>query len=543
MKLTWARRISQVFFLALFLWLGAVAAEGRGWLQADGWPINLFLELDPLAMLGVLASSGVIHGAMLLSLLVLLLTFLWGRVFCGFICPLGAINHFMGWLSLYGQKAANKLKLNQYHHAQKIKYYLLALFVAAALAGQYLIFVDPIPLLQRGYTLALKPLWDIGRQYQYAAPLAVALVVIIMANLWRPRFFCRYVCPLGAMLGLASRISWWRPTLIESKCSKCQKCAGKCQAAADPQDGLRAGECVMCLNCLETCPEGALVFKAASQPPSKAIDPSRRMALSALAIGAVGVASQPEPTTRLRPPGALGEQQFIARCLRCGQCIAICPGNVLQPVSLLHGLDNYLTPTLNFNMGSCRIDCNACGQACPSAAITPFSKAMRLGLDGSHPIRLGLAAIDKNTCLPWAFNRPCLVCEENCPVSPKAITTHSSYHPLNNWLAVKTVAENGDITLNGELPPNISRDVWARLRHMNNMLAIHSVSQSHINLGAASSLVQPGHELRLYLHLARPQVNPDLCVGCGVCQNLCPLEQAKGVRVWPENKTSSRLFV
>ncbi len=542
-----ARRLSQAFFLLLFLWLGFVLNEGHNWWQLSGWPVNLFLNLDPLAMLGVWSSSLVIHGAMLLALITLLSAFLWGRAFCGFVCPLGAINHFISWLGLRKKSPGRQLELNRYHPAQKIKYYVLALFIAAALAGQYLIFLDPIPLLQRGYTLAFQPLANAARHYQEAAPLAITLLLILLANLWRPRFFCRYLCPLGALLGIIGRLAFWRPALIEDACVSCRQCQSQCQGAANPQADLASGECLTCLNCLSACPSNALTYSSRAGAPAQAINPSRRLALSALAVGFVGVAgAMAKPAAALlRPPGALHEADFLARCLRCGQCIAICPGNVLQPMSLLHGVENYLTPTLNFNAGACRLNCNLCGQVCPSAAISPFSLAMRLGQEGQESLRLGLASVDKNLCLPWAYGRPCLVCEENCPVSPKAITVTDAYLPLTDWLAVAAVEPDGALIMSANLPTSLPRDVRARLRHEgDNWRTVAGAADSRLSLAAAPpGNLQPGQELRLYQHVQRPSVNPRLCVGCGVCQNLCPLQESKGIRVVPENKSNSSLFI
>ena len=544
MNLLTARRISQVFFLLLFIWLCMVLQEGQEWWQLSGWPVNLFLELDPLAMLGVLASSGVIHGGMLLALLTLLATMLWGRIFCGFVCPLGTLNHFISWLRMRNLNRVARSKLNQYHPAQRIKYYLLALFVAAALAGQYLIFIDPIPLLQRTVTLVIVPWWQEARQYQQAAPMALLLMTLLLSNLWRPRFFCRYLCPLGALLGLVSRLAWWRPRLSAKACINCGRCSANCQAAAEPQVNPMVHECVQCLNCLELCPTSAISFNGKSVEPNPPVNVSRRLVVSALALGALGVAcSRVEPAPRLRPPGALPEAKFLARCLRCGQCIAVCPGNVLQPLSIVHGVENYLTPILNYNLGSCRLNCNACAQVCPSSAIAPFNQAMRQGLDGHEPIRLGLASINRNLCLPWAYNKPCLVCEENCPTSPKAINTRMVTHPLTGWLTIERYSIDGTIEVAEKIAVPSGVDLLARVYSQHEGLAVEAVFDNRIKLSHPTTMVGTGMSLQLCTKLAQPYVNPHLCVGCGVCQHVCPLEKAKGVVVYPENKNNSTLFI
>ncbi|MHC4737171.1 MAG: 4Fe-4S dicluster domain-containing protein, partial [Planctomycetota bacterium] len=128
----------------------------------------------------------------------------------------------------------------------------------------------------------------------------------------------------------------------------------------------------------------------------------------------------------IRPPGALAEKEFLKRCIKCGQCMRVCPTNVLQPGGIVGGLENLWTPALNNRIGSsgCQLNCVACGQVCPTSAIRPITLAEKLGEEefaDVGPIKLGTAFFDRNRCLPWAMDKPCIVCEENCPLSPKAI--------------------------------------------------------------------------------------------------------------------------
>ena len=134
----------------------------------------------------------------------------------------------------------------------------------------------------------------------------------------------------------------------------------------------------------------------------------------------------------MRPPGALPESQFLDRCLKCGQCMRICPTNVIHPAGLEGGLEGLWTPVLNFRIGTsgCQYKCIACGNICPTAAIRPITLDERLGqnrYEGTGPIRIGMAFVDRGRCLPWAMDIPCIVCQENCPVSPKAIVTRTVF--------------------------------------------------------------------------------------------------------------------
>jgi len=137
----------------------------------------------------------------------------------------------------------------------------------------------------------------------------------------------------------------------------------------------------------------------------------------------------------IRPPGALSEEAFLARCLRCGQCMRICPTNIIQPAGMEGGPEAFWTPILNFRIGTsgCQVNCIACGQICPSAAIRPISLNEKLGREeytAGGPIRVGTAFVDRGRCLPWAMDKPCIVCQENCPTSPKAIFTREHFNTV-----------------------------------------------------------------------------------------------------------------
>ena len=133
MRIVAARRISQLFFFALFIWFCVAATLGERWWQLRGWPVNWLIELDPLTGLATLLSTGTLYAGLLWGLATIGLTLCFGRVFCGFICPFGAMHQFIGWLGRRSRKTAAQLALNRPHPAQAAKYYILALMLAASI--------------------------------------------------------------------------------------------------------------------------------------------------------------------------------------------------------------------------------------------------------------------------------------------------------------------------------------------------------------------------------------------------------------------------
>ncbi len=247
--------------------------------------------------------------------------------------------------------------------------------------------------------------------------------------------------------------------------------------AIDARQGYRVAtaECVMCLDCLADCPqdEMGLVFGLPGQAGVEATGGdfiSRRQALGAMALGTAGVllagidvhAKYPHGML-VRPPGAQDEEEFLSSCVRCGLCIRTCPTTGLQPASGEFGLAGVWTPRLAARLGACDYACTVCGEVCPSGAIPLLELAEK------RETVIGMASIDRNRCLPWAYDKMCIVCEEMCPRPDKAI----------------------------------------RLEEVRVMDA-----------GGQEVLLQ------------RPYVLRDLCIGCGICENQCPLAGEAAIRVY-----------
>ena len=450
-----------------------------------------------------------------LAFITLGLTLVLGRVWCGWICPLGTL---LGWLRF---RSARRLGGRMPSAFRRVKYVLLGVIVVlAALANLTLLVLDPLSLLTRTMTTSAIPgfvylvdsleragmtwgptvglvtwvedhfrgsvLPTLQPRYEQAIALFLVLLALILLNALADRFWCRYLCPLGALLGLVSKIQVLRPVMSDG-CGACGACATACRVEAIEAGGrgdvggapespiVVSSECTMCLDCLVACPrEGGMTLGAARPGPWAAYDPGRRAAVLAVGAGlgaavllGTGVARAVKRPGLIRPPGAQDEGRFLSRCLRCSECMKVCPTSGLQPTLAEAGLEGLWTPVLRSRLGYCDYACNACGQVCPSGAIPPLALAKK------RTQVIGVAVIDKDRCLPWAAGTPCIVCQEMCPVPDKAIE------------------------LRGQ-----------------RLITRADGSQDY---------------------LARPVVIASRCIGCGICEYKCPLEGTSAIVVLPTN--------
>ena len=257
MKARTARRISQVFFFSLFLFF--VAVSDLRFLK--GYPVSLFLELDPLVALAAAITTHTICKGLLWSLVLLVPTLLLGRIFCNWICPYGILHHFIGWLLGKGRADERKrIEANRYQRFYSVKYLILIAMVAGAVFGSLQIgLLDPICLFHRSMTTAVLPALNLlapssgySKQFFYAGAwlLGFLLLVLVGMNIVIPRFFCRVLCPLGAFLGSLSAASLWRIDRDPHKCVDCDLCLKNCEGASDPHTQLRKSECFVCFNCI-----------------------------------------------------------------------------------------------------------------------------------------------------------------------------------------------------------------------------------------------------------------------------------------------------
>jgi len=500
-KYRWFQRLrilSQIIFFGLFfiLFLKTHYA-GEDYLKTT---VEGYFHFDPLLALTTIIASRIVFAALWLSGITLLATLLFGRFICGWVCPLGALHQFFsflfkktGWLK---PKKDDRLTLAP-------KYLILIiLLVAAVFTVNLASYLDPLSFLYRSFAIYVSPLLNqiffqssslaysvglksIGQSlgqtlenlalnsvFQNALLIGLLFGGALLLNTWKERFWCRYLCPAGALLGFFSRFNLFKLKIDPNKCLNCNLCSIQCETNAKPYpaDNWRSSECVYCETCAAICPTAAISFPWRWQAEKiKGIDLSRRKVLLAslttlfvVPIFKITSHRQRSYPALIRPPGALPEEEFLAKCVKCGECLKVCPTNGLQPALTEAGPEGLWTPLLIPRIGYCEYYCSLCTQVCPTGAIR------ELTIEQKTQVKIGTAWIDKNRCLPYTLGKSCIVCEEHCPVSPKAI----------QLVRIETKTPEGKI----ETP-------------------------------------------------LAPFIKVDVCLGCGICENKCPVVDEPAIRV------------
>lgn len=429
-------------------------------------------------------------------LLLILLTAVFGRVYCSIICPLGVFQDAVSWLS--GKRKKNRFR---YSPAMSwLRYSVLVLFVAGMVAGfnSIAILIAPYSAYGRMVSSLLSPLWRLGnnalayvseRADSYAfyevdvwlksgftlIVAAVTLVVLFILAWRNGRTYCNTICPVGTVLGFISRYSLFRPVIDTSKCNGCGLCARNCKASCiDAKNhAVDYSRCVACMDCIGKCKQGAIQYKRRGSSTQKAAivssstakvehNPSRRAFLTAATMatattlleaqekkvdgGLAAIEEKKIPSRKhpIVPPGALGIRNFSTHCTACQLCVSVCPNDVLRPSGKLVTL---MQPEMSYERGYCRPECNKCAEVCPAGAIHPISLADK------SSVQIGHAVWVKENCIPLTDKVECGNCARHCPTG-----------------AIQMVPSDR----NDEHSPKI------------------------------------------------PVVNTERCIGCGACENLCP---------------------
>ncbi|NDV70147.1 4Fe-4S binding protein [Dysgonomonas sp. 25] len=452
-----------------------------------------------------------VNVAVIVGLVVLTLIF--GRIYCSVICPLGVFQDGISNLSARRKKKKNRFR---YSSAKSwLRYGVAALFVVALLfnVSAVVSILDPYAAYGRIASNLLAPIYRTGNNLLAAAAehadsyafystdvwikswiifgVAVATLIAVGILAWRHgRTYCNTICPVGTILGFLSRFSFFRLTFVEDKCTKCRACERNCKASCIDSKNMTIdhSRCVTCFNCIDKCKSGAIKYapvklgskKAATEQTTASNtsniehndDGLSRRSLLAL-LGTLAVSSTikaqqlhvdgglaeieekkiPDRKTPIVPPGALSAKNMKDHCTACQLCVSACPNNILVPSSKL---ETFMQPEITYEEGYCRPECVECSQVCPTSAIKPITAADKSALS------IGIAVWIKDNCVVNRDEIQCTNCERHCPT--------------------------GAITL-------IKRD--------------------------------PDNEKSLKI----PVINNELCIGCGACENLCPARPFSAIYV------------
>ena len=416
--------------------------------------ISVFLSsiLPPFqfvpALIGILTNPEILFVIGLVAILVITLIF--GRVYCSFLCPLGTLQDIFIAVS----RKNGGLKKHSFQKPHNLLRYALlgAVIVTASLGSMSLLnLLDPYSMTGRIFTQFVQPFF--GGIYNAAVvvmkyfhiyffskdtvPLALSalliniafLVVIITMSFKYGRLYCNTFCPVGTLLGLISRVSLFQFTIDKTGCNACLRCAGVCKAGCiDAEHAtIDQSRCVGCFNCVSVCPQSVVRYDlSGKQREGDAWSPARRgMMIGALAAaGSVLVMFNsrlrhllPEAqalTPPATPPGSVGLDHFTQSCSACHLCVSACPTKVLVPSLWSYGIGGLLQPKMNYPDSFCEYECTVCGQVCPTGAILPLSP------DEKKITQIGEVDLLKDRCVVYINHQNCGACVEVCPT--KTIT-------------------------------------------------------------------------------------------------------------------------
>ncbi|MFH1135052.1 MAG: 4Fe-4S dicluster domain-containing protein [Pseudomonadota bacterium] len=431
-------------------------------------------------------------------IVVVILTVLCGRVYCSTVCPLGTLQDVIGFAARKKRKRPD-FRFSAPRHV--LRYSILALTVLLMLAGQGLLLnlLDPFsgfgrmaanlarPVVLAANNAAATVFEGLGVHTLYRAPWAevspvsvfVAAAMLMLVG-WlaatRGRLYCNTVCPVGALLGLFSKIALFRIGIEATACTGCRRCEGACKASCIDlrTKTVDAGRCVGCYNCLAVCAKGGLRFENRWRGRAPAAGPDRERRDFILnsgwyLLGLAGVAeptkmiiqSKPTtisalPTSPISPPGSAGIERFTSTCTACHLCVSACPSRVLLPSFLEFGFRGMMQPRMSFQAGHCNYDCTICLNVCPSGAILPLS------VEKKRLTQVGVAKFIKENCVVYTDHTDCGACSEHCPT--KAVDMKPYPNPANIKLVI-------------------------------------------------------------------PEVKPEYCIGCGGCEHACPTKPYKAIYV------------
>ena len=460
--------LAAVFFIGITLLFLDFTGTLHTWL---GWMAKIQFLPAVLAL-----NFGVVTA-------LIILTLLFGRVYCSVICPLGVMQDIISWI--HGKtKKKNRFRFRHSPAKNILRYGVLVLFILALLLGAHSIAILIAPYSAYGRIAGnlMAPIYQWGNNFfawiaeradSYAfystevwlksLPtfiIAAVTFVLIFILAWKNgRTWCNTICPVGTVLGFLSRFSIFAPAIDTEKCRNCGLCEKQCKSSCInmKEHEIDLSRCVACMDCIDTCKDGAIHY-VRRKPSGKAeitdtekgnADKSRRafIASSAIAMTAaasakaqisgdgglapVSRAAKPERTTPVVPAGSGSLKNFTNHCTACQLCVSACPNQVLRPST---ALDTLMMPEMGFERGYCRPECTLCSEVCPAGAIKPVNRVEK------SSVQIGIAVINLDNCIVNTDGVHCGNCSKHCPAN--AIRMVRKDPGSDNWLRIPTVNEN-----------------------------------------------------------------------------------------------------
>ena len=451
--------------LAFFALLFLSFADFIGFMPSAIIKLPGYLQFVPSLLKFLYAPSLLAAG----FLFILLLTLIFGRIYCSWICPLGVLQDLSARLKITRRKKIGRYKTLPSFKA--LRYSILSLVAILLITGftQPFLFTDPYSLFGRMiHQLAFPSLLLINNYLSgfladfdlyFIKPYTSAgfhpgsfwfslalLALLVLVSIKYGRIYCTTWCPVGTLLGLVSKLSLFKIRIQEENCTSCGLCSKACKAGCIDYRNKTVDfeRCVGCFNCLSACPSHGVHFQMTDKTNRKTFEPERRQHLWLLAAGGGGLLLQPQmvwaeklhkalvPAPRYRPvipPGAISIERFNNICTACHLCVSVCPTRVLRPSLAEYGLKGLFQPMMDYHASFCNYECSRCGEVCPTGAITPL-----LPVD-KKLTQLGTAAFQKLNCVVYTEETACGACSEHCPTKAVQMV------PYKNGLLIPEVNE------------------------------------------------------------------------------------------------------
>jgi ferredoxin len=442
-------KIRVIFSILVLILFVSVFVDFRHLIPNKYINILIFLQFIPSGYkflnIGTIAATGFI--------IVLLLTLLFGRTYCSFLCPLGLLQDVFSRTGGRAKKRFRRFGFKKPHTVLRYSLLVITLIITLVWGTFFLTLIDPYSIFGRFITYFVKPIVLILNNFLsgilgkfdlytlvntpvtrfpllvYVIPSAFLLLVVIM-SFAKGRLYCNTICPLGTFLGLISKISILRIKFDDAKCTRCGRCSLACKSSCIDflNKNVDLSRCVGCFNCLKSCPDKALSYGLVTfRKNEQETDIERRKIIAGSVLLLLGLSNSssgqnvtaPKPTKAstvkenrkfpVCPPGSAGIENFTKKCTACSLCITVCPNNVLIPSIREYGLTGIMQPRMDYHKSFCTYECIKCLDICPTGALLP------LALEAKKLTQLGKAVFIKDNCIVKTEKTACGACSESCP--------------------------------------------------------------------------------------------------------------------------------